>query len=246
MPRGARRVSSTGMYHIMIRGIDREEIFKKTKDVRKICGVMREYLSEEIEIYAYCVMPNHLHLLLKGDLPLVTSYMQRLSGAYALYYNLERERSGYVFQGRFRSECVEEERYFWTCLQYIHDNPVKARLAKPGEPYPGCSTWEYQTGKMFLLHEKAFALFGKKGNTQTEDAEIYRIVMDTKEDEKAQKERYFAEKLHRYLDGKRISERDLFTSSQNRKDFADYIVKEKIISKSMVEKRIAEIREKYQ
>lgn len=239
MARRSRQESSTDIYHIMIRGINKEAVFKKEKDVRKIYHTLKAYLSETIEIYAYCIMPNHLHLLVKGKMEELSEYMKRVGASYAKYYNLERERCGYVFQGRFRSECVEGERYFWTCLRYIHNNPVKARLAAPGEPYLGCSTWEYQSGKIFLLHEKAFMLRKKNMDIfDAADAGIYRIVMDVKEDEDEQKEAYFAEKLQWFLEQEQISERTLFTSSKLQKKFENYISDEKIISKSMIQRKL--------
>ena len=89
MPRKARRESATGIYHIIIRGINREEIFKQKKDIKKIYGIMKLYLVDEMEIYAYCIMPNHLHMLVKADLEVLSDYMKKVGSVYALYYNLE-------------------------------------------------------------------------------------------------------------------------------------------------------------
>ena len=244
MPRKARRESATGIYHIIIRGINREEIFKQKKDIKKIYGIMKLYLVDEMEIYAYCIMPNHLHMLVKADLEVLSDYMKKVGSVYASYYNLERERTGYVFQGRFKSECVENERYFWTCLRYIHNNPVKAGLAKRGEPYIGCSTWEYQNGKMYLLHKKAFEMCGKDVELyETDDNSYDGIIMDLEEEENEQRNAYLNRKMIQFSSEKKSSVNALIESNTLIKEFITYASLEKVVSRAFIMRKIKEIKE---
>ena len=108
MPRNGRRKSSSDFYHIIIRGINREHIFETNRHKEKLIKFLKEKEVETVEIYAYCIMSNHLHLLLHGPLKDISEYMKAVQTAYALYYNRKMERSGYVFQNRFKSFPIEE------------------------------------------------------------------------------------------------------------------------------------------
>lgn len=134
MPRTAREKSHSGIYHIMLRGINKQNIFEEAEDYVKMLELIR--LSKElggITLYGYCLMSNHIHLLLKeGAEPLETT-MKRLGSKYAVWFNTKYQRVGHLFQDRFKSETVEDPPYFLTALRYIHFNPVEAGLVKtPG------------------------------------------------------------------------------------------------------------------
>ena len=108
------------------------------------------------EIYAYCLMGNHLHLLLKEGKEDLTLMFKRIAGSYVYWYNWKYHRCGHLFQDRFKSEPVEDDSYFLTVLRYIHQNPVKAKLCKYAEDYPYSSMGEYITFPK--LTETDFAL----------------------------------------------------------------------------------------
>lgn len=131
MARQARLKSSTGIYHIMIRGINKEKVFINEFCKSKLIKIIKE-IKEEIEfsIIAYCIMDNHLHLLVRDDAYNLAVIMKRLCVKYAMFYNKLQDRYGYVFQNRFRSEVVENERYLLGVLRYIHNNPIKANITK--------------------------------------------------------------------------------------------------------------------
>lgn len=130
MPREARRSSQNGIYHIMLRGINRQTIFEDDEDKLRLLETMKRFKNiSEVEIYAYCLMDNHVHLLIKETQETVSKAIQRISSSYVYWYNNKYERSGHLFQGRFRSENVETITYFYTVLRYIHQNPIKAGLA---------------------------------------------------------------------------------------------------------------------
>jgi len=139
MPRQARRHSQSGIYHVMLRGNEKKAIFKAAEDKNKFLDLINQKVRETgIKLYAYCIMDNHVHLLLRETGEPLGAVIQRMGTAYAQYYNQKHERVGHVFQDRFRSEVVEDERYLYAVIRYIHNNPVKAGYLR-GRHYPWSS-----------------------------------------------------------------------------------------------------------
>ena len=150
MPRIGRVQSGTGIYHVMLRGINRQDIFEEPDDYWmfiKILSTVQERLADDLvtrttpcHIYAYCLMPNHVHLLLcEKNWPL-GAIVKSMAARYALYYNKKYGRIGRLFQDRFKSEPCNDENYFLTLFRYIHQNPVKAGLVSRAEDYE-YSSW---------------------------------------------------------------------------------------------------------
>jgi putative transposase len=165
MGRVARRISRTGFYHIMMRGINRERIYQSEEAKKQMLDILSEKVADsDVGIYAYCVMDNHIHLLVKAEPENLAVTMKRINGSFAMYYNRKQNRIGPVFQDRYKSECVENEGYFWGVLRYIHLNPVKAYMVKNPEEYQWSSMKDYLSGKSELLDKEA--LFLKQKNFQ--------------------------------------------------------------------------------
>ncbi len=144
MPRRAREKSNTGIYHIMMRGINRQEIFHEEEDYQRyIETLQRIILESEADLLGYCLMDNHTHLLIKENVKEISHIIKRLGTSYAWWYNWKYERSGHVFQDRFRSEKVEEESYLLLVIRYIHQNPVKAGIVVKPEEYRWSSCSAY-------------------------------------------------------------------------------------------------------
>ncbi|MBQ9096915.1 MAG: transposase [Clostridia bacterium] len=144
MPRQARIKSKSGIYHIMLRGINQEQIFEDEEDNLKFLKILKEYKEIcQYKVYAYCLMGNHLHLLLKEEKEELQSVMKRIAGKYVYWFNTKYKRIGHLFQDRFKSEPVEDNKYFLTVLRYIHQNPLKAQLAENINEYPFNSYKEY-------------------------------------------------------------------------------------------------------
>jgi putative transposase len=152
MPRVARRVSSTGIYHVIARGINRQKIFLDDNDCHKYLITLEQIIREEgCILLGYCLMGNHLHLLIcaySGES--LSLAMKRTGTSYAWWFNWKYERTGHVFQDRFRSECVEDDSYLLVVIRYIHQNPVKAGLAREPEAYKWSSCSTYFGGKDYL------------------------------------------------------------------------------------------------
>lgn len=134
MPRQARRMSSTGFMHIITRGIGRQLLFEEESDYRHYLSILERYSMESgARVYAYCLMDNHVHLLVKGEQDQIVLLMKKLGVNYSGYFNWKYERVGHLFQDRYRSEPVEDEQYLFTVFRYILRNPEKAGICKASE-----------------------------------------------------------------------------------------------------------------
>lgn len=145
MARQARILSNTGMYHVMFRGINKQEIFSSENDYEKLKEII--FLLKDsygIELYAYCMMPNHVHLFLREtEQGAISDFMKRILSHYAGWYNFKYERTGHLFANRYKSLPVEDDSYFLTLAKYIHRNPVKAGLAEKMQDYRHSSYSDY-------------------------------------------------------------------------------------------------------
>jgi putative transposase len=143
------------LYHITSRGDDRNRIYISEYDY----GKFLEYFLKAKEkynfyVYAYCLMGNHYHLLIETKLPNLSRIMQYINTAYTVYYNRKRNRSGHVFQGRFKSIIVEGDSYFLELTRYIHLNPVRAGISETPEGYKWSSFNEYIKSKKETIIDK--------------------------------------------------------------------------------------------
>ena len=188
MPRKARQESATGMYHVMTRGLNKLPIFKQEREKTRIINIIRENLSKyNVEIYAYCIMPNHFHLLIKSEIHELASFMAKILAAYAQYYNFKHNRIGYVFQDRYKSQCIEQESYFWNCLRYIHLNPLKEKSLEILLKNKHNSFAEFYYVKKDIIHEKAFEIQRKRFPTTWQFSDFHNmenrdVFVDVSED----------------------------------------------------------------
>lgn len=160
MPRTARKKSSSGIYHIIMRGINRQSIFEDEEDNRKFLQTLKVY--KEIcgfSLFAYCLMINHVHLLLKEGLEPLDKVMRRLCSSYVYWYNRKYERIGNLFQDRYKSEPVDDDAYFVTVLRYIHRNPIQAGIVTEVGQYRWSSYHEYLKPGAIVDVEFALKLF---------------------------------------------------------------------------------------
>ena len=145
----------SGIYHVMLRGINKSDIFHDRMDFVKFRILLEQVVHPVDElghpmpprcrIYAYCMMSNHVHLLVKEESDNLSTLIKRIGGSYAQYYNVKYQRVGHLFQDRFRSEPVETDAYFITLLRYIHQNPVAAGLTNDVLSYEWSSWREFLT-----------------------------------------------------------------------------------------------------
>ncbi len=158
MTRKRRKYSNSGVYHIMIKGIDSQDIFYNDYDKK----VFLKYIDDNkkffrYKIYAYCLMNNHVHLVMKVEKDILSNAMKSLEVRYSLYFNNKYLRSGPLFQNRFNSKSVENQRYFLDLCRYVHQNPEKAEICNV-QDYKWSSYHEY-VGKEFLIDKKVLLYY---------------------------------------------------------------------------------------
>jgi len=150
------------MYHVILRGINRQRIFEDDEDYEKLLLTLKDNKEKSgYEIYAYCFMSNHIHLLIKEGEEDLGTVFRRVGAAYVYWYNWKYSRRGHLFQDRYKSEAVETDRYFLTVLRYIHQNPVKAGMVKKISDYPWSSYREYIEKPKMCDIEFSLNLFSK-------------------------------------------------------------------------------------
>ena len=145
--RTARRRSCSDHYHVIARGTGRQLIFEDDSDRVLFLKILKNALSETgCSVLAWCLMGNHIHLLVNAELESVAELMRRLCGTYAQAFNARHDRVGHLFQERYKSEPVEDDEYLLTVIRYIHANPQKAGIS-PMESYQWSSYREYIRGE---------------------------------------------------------------------------------------------------
>lgn len=163
MARKAREKSSSGIYHVILRGINRQSIFEDDEDRLKLLEAFAKYKEiSQCQIFAYCLMDNHIHILLQETQESISMLIQRVSSSYVLWYNRKHERCGHLFQERFKSEAVETDSYFLTVLRYIHQNPLKAKIVSEVAAYKWSSYREYTERAQIVDRKYALNMFSDK------------------------------------------------------------------------------------
>jgi putative transposase len=143
-----------GWYHIYNRGVNKQNIFKDKEDYTALLGMLKKYLSAKVKVYnkeshitteidnpdktwekinlhAYCLMPNHYHMLIEQtEKEAMTKFLRRVMTAYSMYFNRKYNRVGTLFQGRYKATGIRDDGYLLHLSRYIHTNPLDLGLKK--------------------------------------------------------------------------------------------------------------------
>lgn len=147
MARPLRIEFAGAIYHAMSRGNARQRVFRDDRDYgRFVEGLETTVDRFGFEVFSFVCMPNHIHLFFRTPEPNLSRGMQYLLSGYANWFSTRHHRPGHLFQGRFKGELVEDERYFWTVSRYIHLNPMRGKRPLVGRPeeWPWSSFQGYQ------------------------------------------------------------------------------------------------------
>ena len=164
MTRRIRESLNTSFFHVIVQGVNKEYIFKKDYYKEKYLKFLKEAKEEyEIKIISYCVMSNHVHLLVyTQSISNLSMFMKKVNEDYARYYNYKESRVGPVYRDRFLSEPITSQKYLQNCIAYIHNNPVKANLVIKCEDYRYSSYKKFLDDKYFLDVDLIEIIFGNK------------------------------------------------------------------------------------
>lgn len=156
-------------YHITSRGNERKVVFRNDRDRNRFLSYLETAHDKYgAIIHVYCLMDNHYHLLVETPRSNLSQILHHINGAYTTYFNVKRQRSGHLFQGRFKGILVEKDAYCKELSRYIHLNPVRAGMVKGPWEYPW-SSYRYFVGKdkkpEWLTMELVLGDFGGEGRT---------------------------------------------------------------------------------
>lgn len=131
MPRQPRRKSRSGVYHCMLRGVNKQDIFFDKQDYLEFKNIIKKTKKVFFyKLYSYVLMPNHIHLEIKDERQKLSQIIHSMATSYANYFNKKYKRVGHLFENRFQSRNVENSYYMLNLVRYIHQNPIKAGISE--------------------------------------------------------------------------------------------------------------------
>jgi len=147
MSRAVRVEFDGACYHVMTRGVARRPTFLDDEDRRRFLGNVEKLVDRgTLRVFAFCLMPNHYHLLLSTPLGQLSRWMRHINGDYVRGFNLQHHRVGHLWQGRYKAIVVEDASYLKECSRYIHLNPNRAKITRPAKRYRWSSYRNYVGG----------------------------------------------------------------------------------------------------
>lgn len=180
MPRKARKKSPTGIYHIIMRGINRQSIFTDEEDKQNFIEALVRYKEISCyQLFAYCLMDNHVHILLAEQEEPIATIIKRISSSYVMWFNKKYGRCGHLFQERFKSEIVDNDTYFLTVLRYIHQNPLKAHMVKDIAEYKWSSYLGYTGESEIINREYVLEIFSGQSTEAIKRFEQFSLESNT-------------------------------------------------------------------
>ncbi|MFA5524102.1 MAG: transposase [Tissierellales bacterium] len=172
------------LYHVMTRGNNGEFVFANTEEKQMYLDLIRKYKEKySFKLYAYCILDNHVHILIEQEDTSLSKIMQGIQQSYTQRYNIKYKRTGHVFQQRYKAEICDKDQYLFQLIKYIHNNPVKAGL-EGGLNYRWSSHKEYifNNGSELIDIDYILGLFARD---KKRAVRVYKEFMDarSREDE---------------------------------------------------------------
>jgi putative transposase len=148
MPRPLRVVDDGLIYHVINRGNNRQKVFGKAADFQAFLDALRDLKGRKpFRLYGYCLMSNHIHLLIQPVGDSISRIVQSLLVSHTQRYHKHHRSSGHVWQGRFKSPVIQSDEHLLTVLRYIEANPLRARLTARADDYPWSSFRVHGSGE---------------------------------------------------------------------------------------------------
>lgn len=176
-------MGNSSFFHIMVQGINKEYIFETQKNKEKYLKLIYRN-NQDVEIIAYCIMDNHSHILVQTEeIQNIQSWMKKTNTSYAIFYNKENNRVGYVFRERYKAQPIKSEKHLFLALEYIHNNPVKAGI---------CKKDEYEFSSYTKIYQKDQSKIQKRVGELLEQST--EIVLQKQKEEKEEKFNFLEDK----------------------------------------------------
>jgi putative transposase len=201
MARRPRLFAAGILYHVIVRGNQRQKIFTSDSDYRAYIERLARYRKKyDYVLHAYCLMPNHVHLLVESSEHPLAKFMQGVQQSYSQYFNLKHRKTGHVFEGRYKAILCQKDEYLLQLIRYIHLNPVRAGMVRSPERYRYSGDHAYLQGKATEMIDPGTVL-SMLGGRQA----YRRFVKDGLSE--GHKEEYYAVEDQRFLGGEGFGER---------------------------------------
>ena len=219
MPRIARRDYNTSFFHVMVQGIRKEFVFNDKEDMECYLELIYIYMKKyKVKIISYCMMNNHMHLLVYVDkIESLSKFMKGINTKYAMHYNKRYKKDGYVFRNRYKSEPIFNVIHLNNCINYIHNNPVAAGICKTQGEFEYSSYNEYKTnkGKIIKTSRNIFPEIEILYKEQVEDIERKYSFIDY-EEEKEYKDKQ--EVISKYIKENKIRKEEIKNNKEKLKE----------------------------
>jgi putative transposase len=224
MARRPRLFAAGVLYHVIVRGNQRQKTFTSDSDYQAYIERLARYRKKyDYVLHAYCLMPNHVHLLVESSEHPLAKFMQGLQQSYSQYFNLRHRKTGHVFEGRYKAIICQKDEYLLELIRYIHLNPVRAGLVRSSERYRYSGDHAYVQGKAtetinptrvlsMLGGKQAYRRFIHDGLSEGHNEEYYAV-----EDQRFLGAEGFGEKLLKKqpgLSGKTPKRRSIETAAR--------------------------------
>ncbi|MBU3191595.1 transposase [Clostridium bowmanii] len=232
MARKAREKAEDAIFHIMCKSISELDLFRDEDDKRKYLLLVKKYKElYNFKVYGYCIMDNHLHLLIDTNGSDISKVMHGINFSYAIYYNKKYKRDGHLFKDRFKSKIVNNKRYLRTVSLYIHNNPIDIAGYRTCPEKYAFSSLEIFLGKRrdyYKLVDYVFvmSLFGN--NLKSARKNYYNLIFKCNE-EKLKEEIEFEDEKTDYKMGRKLLKRNFKVE-----DILEFVTTKMNISRDMI------------
>ena len=165
------------IYHVMSRGNHKNDIFRDPQDYRVYLKILREAKEElDFEICSYCLMTNHVHLVIETNEISISDIMKKVNMHYSIYFNRKYDLVGHLFQGRYKAQIIEKDNYILEVSRYIHLNPIRANMVENPQDYKW-SSYSMYIGllKERLINSEKILSYFKKENSR----HLYKVFVET-------------------------------------------------------------------
>ncbi len=244
MARQARIQSPTNYYHIMVRGNNREYIFVNPIHKSYYLEILKEQVEEGlIEIAAYCIMDNHVHIVVEAHMLNLIKAMKSINIKFAMKINKQKNRIGHVFQDRYKSEIIFHDAHLQQIIRYVHNNPIKAKVSKSADKYKWCSYNEYtDQNEIIKERQKNFVLnYFNKDIKKFEEFHLeinFDEHLEIQEDIDNQRLDHAQNIIGNYFDKNGISEKSQIVKQPHH---LESIIKKLLIESKLSHRKIAEV-----
>lgn len=246
MARKARIQSPTNYYHIMARGNNREYIFINPVHKSYYLEVLKEQAEDGlIEIAAYCIMDNHVHIVVEADMLNLTNAMKSINIKFAMKINKQKNRVGHVFQDRYKSEPIYNDSHLQQVIRYVHNNPIKAKITKSLDQYKWSSYKEYINKSEIINEEQKDFILNYYNNDIEKFIKFHQEVdysehLEIKEDIETQRLDHAQSIIQNYFIEHGISETTQISKSPHH---LEMIIKKLLEKSRLSHRRIADLLE---